>query len=77
LEITTLVVPDLNDCEEELDAIADFIVSVNKDIPWHLTAYHPDYRWNAPATEPAFLINAVKKAKKKLSFVYTGNIAVK
>jgi pyruvate formate lyase activating enzyme len=74
LEVTTLVVPDLNNCEKELDVIADFIVSVNKDIPWHLTAYHPDYRWNAPATDPAFLINAAKKAKKKLSFVHTGNI---
>jgi len=74
LEVTTLVVPDLNDTKEELDKIADFIVSVNKDIPLHLTAYHPDYRWNAPPTDPAFLRNAAKEAGKKLTYVHTGNI---
>ena len=74
LEVTTLVVPDLNDSKEELDAIADFIASVNKDIPLHLTAYHPDYRWNAPPTNPAFLRNAAKEAGGKLTFVHTGNI---
>jgi len=74
IEVTTLVVPDLNNTKEELDSIADFIASVNKDIPLHLTAYHPDYRWNTPPTDRAFLINTAKNAKNKLSFVHTGNI---
>jgi len=74
IEVTTLVVPDLNDFDEELDAVIDFIASVNKDIPLHFTAYHPDYRWNAPPTDPAFLKNAAKKAGKKLTYVHTGNI---
>jgi len=74
-EITTLVVPDLNDSNDELSAIADYIASVNKDIPWHLSAYHPDYRWNAPPTDPAFLIHTANEARKKLPFVYPGNIA--
>jgi len=74
LEITTLVVPDLNDSEEELSDILAFIASVSKDIPWHLSAYHPDYRWNAPPTDPAFLRKTAKEAKGKLSYVYTGNI---
>jgi len=74
LEITTLVVPDLNDSQMELSSIANFIASIDKDIPWHLTAYHPDYRWNAPPTDPAFLLQTAKEAKKKLSFVHTGNI---
>jgi len=74
LEVTTLVVPNLNDSEEELNAASDFIASVNKDIPWHLTAYHPDYRWNAPRTDPGFLKRAAKEAGNKLSFVHTGNI---
>ncbi|MCL2805970.1 MAG: AmmeMemoRadiSam system radical SAM enzyme [Treponema sp.] len=73
-EITTLVVPDLNDSGKELNAAADFIASLNKDIPWHLSAYHPDYRWNAPPTNPDFLLRAANEAKGKLSFVYTGNI---
>jgi len=74
LEITTLVVPDLNDSGDELDKAADFIASISKEIPWHLTAYHPDYRWNAPPTDRDFLLNAAKEAGKKLTFVHTGNI---
>ncbi|MCL2801908.1 MAG: AmmeMemoRadiSam system radical SAM enzyme [Treponema sp.] len=74
LEITTLIVPDLNDSSEELNAIADFIASINKGIPWHITAYHPDYRWNAPPTNPDFIRNTAKEAQKKLKNVHTGNI---
>ena len=74
-EITTLVVPGLNDSEDELDSIADFIVSLNSNVPWHLSAYHPDYRWNAPPTDPGFIIRIAENARKKLPFVYTGNIA--
>jgi len=74
VEVTTLVVPELNASEKELSSIADYITSVNKDIPWHLSAYHPEYRWNAPPTNPDFLLQTANEAKKKLSFVYTGNI---
>jgi pyruvate formate lyase activating enzyme len=74
VEITTLVVPDLNDSDEELDSCADFIASVNSLIPWHLSAYHPDYRWNAPPTNPAFLKRIKTQASAKLAFVYAGNI---
>ena len=74
IEITTLVVPGLNDSIEELNAAAQFIASVNSEIPWHLTAYHPDYRWNAPRTDPEFLKNTAKEAKKILRYVHTGNI---
>jgi pyruvate formate lyase activating enzyme len=74
VEITTLVVPGLNDSTDELDSCANFIASVNKCIPWHLSAYHPDYRWNAPPTDPGLLIKTKERADKKLAFVYTGNI---
>jgi pyruvate formate lyase activating enzyme len=75
-EITTLVVPELNNSKDELSAIADFIVGIDREIPWHLTAYHPDYHWNAPPTDPDFLIRTAKEAGKKLSFVHTGNIGI-
>ena len=75
VEVTTLVVPDLNDSEKELSEIADFIVSIDKNIPWHLSAYRPEYRWNAPPTNPAFLLQAAAEARKKLPFVYPGNIS--
>jgi len=74
LEVTTLVVPDLNDSDEELNSIAEFLASVeNTDkraIPWHLTNYHPDYRWNTPPTDPAFLKRASEKARKVLRCVH-------
>jgi pyruvate formate lyase activating enzyme len=73
-EITTLVVPGLNDSNEELSAAADFIAGLDKEIPWHLTAYHPDYRWNAPPTSRDFLLRAAEEGRKKLRYVYTGNI---
>jgi pyruvate formate lyase activating enzyme len=76
LEITTLVVPGLNDSPEELNAVADFITSLDDSIPWHLSAYRPEYRWNAPATDPQFILTAVKEAQKKLRYVYAGNIRV-
>jgi len=74
LEITTLVVPDLNNSKEELNAAANFIRDIDKKIPWHLTAYHPDYRWNAPPTDRGFLLETAKEAGKKLENVHTGNI---
>ena len=75
VEITTLIVPGLNDTVEELDLCADFIASLGKEIPWHLSAYHPDYRWNAPPTDPAFIKEVKNRAAGKLAFVYAGNIA--
>ncbi|MCL2601160.1 MAG: AmmeMemoRadiSam system radical SAM enzyme, partial [Treponema sp.] len=75
VEVTTLVVPGMNDSAVELDACADFIMSLNDPgIPWHLSAYHPGYLWKAPATDPSFLLGAKERAEKKLRFVYAGNI---
>jgi len=81
VELTTLVVPGLNDSIEELDACASFIASLcagssgkTKAVPWHLSAYHPEYRWNAPATEPEFLLRIKKRVSAALPYVYAGNI---
>jgi len=79
VELTTLVVPDLNDSRAELDACCSFIAeieSAGKAAPWHLSAYHPSYKWKTPATDPCFLLEAVGRAREKLKFVYAGNIAV-
>src|SRR5438270_10967042 len=43
-EIVTLVIPGFNDSEAELKEAADFIAAVSRDIPWHVTAFHQDYR---------------------------------
>jgi pyruvate formate lyase activating enzyme len=76
LEITTLVVPGFNDSPEELNSIVKFISSVGSEMPWHITAYHPDYCWNAPPADPAFLLSTAKEARKLLKNVHTGNIRV-
>ena len=78
LELTTLIVTGLNDSKAELDKCRDFIAELEaggKFVPWHLSAYHPDYKWKAAATSPHSIMDAVKAAKEKLSFVYAGNIA--
>ena len=52
LEVVTLVVPGFNDSESELRQIAKFLASLSRDIPWHVTAFHKDYKMtDAPNTE--------------------------
>ena len=80
LELTTLIVPGLNDSRAELDLCRDFIAELHSGgntVPWHLSAYHPDYKWNAPATDPSSLIAAASRARDKLPYVYTGNIGTR
>lgn len=76
LEIVTLVIPGYNDSAEELGRMADFIAGLSKDIPWHLTAFHPDHkRLDTPPTPAATLCRAREIALKKgLRYVYCGNI---
>ncbi|MBS3135929.1 AmmeMemoRadiSam system radical SAM enzyme [Candidatus Woesearchaeota archaeon] len=76
IEITTLIIPTLNDSDEELEGIAKFIASVDKSIPWHVTSFHPDYKMrDKPNTPPKTLMRAHDIGKKMgLKYVYTGNI---
>jgi pyruvate formate lyase activating enzyme len=76
LEVTTLIVPGLNDSEAELDTCAAFIAGLSEEIPWHLSAYHPDYQWDAPPTDPGALLKAARRAGEILPYVYTGNVAL-
>jgi pyruvate formate lyase activating enzyme len=76
VELTTLVVPGFNDSVEELEACAGFIASVCPDIPWHLSAYHPEYKWNAPPTNAEFLLEMKKRFSGILRHVYVGNIGI-
>ncbi|MBI4579100.1 MAG: radical SAM protein, partial [Planctomycetes bacterium] len=52
VEIVTLIVPGFNDGDEELTNIARFLVGVSADIPWHVTAFHPDYKMTDPPRTP-------------------------
>jgi len=75
-EIVTLVIPGFNDAEDELKRAADFIAAVSPDIPWHVTAFHQDYRMMDPAnTTAAQLIHACEIGHAAgLRYVYAGNL---
>jgi pyruvate formate lyase activating enzyme len=76
VEIVTLVVPGLNDSDEEIRRMAGFLAGVSVDIPWHVTAFHPDYKMNdPPRTSAETLIRAVEIGRAAgLRFVYPGNL---
>lgn len=76
VEVVTLVIPGFNDSFDELMDAARFLVSVSPNIPWHVTAFHPDYKMTDPSATP---VNTLLKAAEigeeaGLKFVYAGNI---
>jgi len=76
IEVTTLIIPGLNDSRKELEQIARFLVKISKNIPWHISAFYPCYKMlDRPSTPEETLISAYKIGKKAgLKYVYTGNI---
>ena len=74
-EITTLVIPGKNDSIEEISEAASFLASIERNIPYHLSAYYPCFGYTAPATPAANLLLLADTAKEHLNFVYTGNIS--
>jgi pyruvate formate lyase activating enzyme len=77
LEVTTLLVPGENDSDEEIArASAWFVENLGADVPWHFTAFHPDYRMrDTPPTPPATLRRAREIARRHgVRHVYTGNV---
>jgi pyruvate formate lyase activating enzyme len=76
VEIVTLLIPKFNDSDEEITDIAKFLAGVSPDIPWHVTAFHKDYKMTDPDDTPAeTLMRAAEIGRKEgLRFVYAGNI---
>jgi pyruvate formate lyase activating enzyme len=76
LEVVTLVVPGFNDSTDELWDTARFLASVSPDIPWHVTAFHPDYKMTDPDPTPArTLLRAAEVGREAgLRYVYAGNL---
>lgn len=74
IEITTLLVPELNDSKEDIEKIAKFINSLNPSIPLHLSRYFPNYKMNIQPTEINSLLEGRKIAQKYLEYVYIGNV---
>jgi pyruvate formate lyase activating enzyme len=76
MEIVTLVVPGFNDSPDELARMTEFIASVSPDIPWHVTAFHQDYKMtSAQNTTVRHLSSAVEAGRRAgLRYVYAGNL---
>jgi pyruvate formate lyase activating enzyme len=76
VEIVTLIIPGFNDSTEELTDIAKFLAGISPDIPWHMTAFHPDYKMTDPPRTPvSTLIRAYEIGREAgLRFCYPGNL---
>ncbi len=76
VEVVTLLVPGRNDSDEELRDAARFLATLSPDLPWHVTAFHPDYRLgDVRATPAATLLRAVDIGRGEgLRHVYAGNL---
>jgi pyruvate formate lyase activating enzyme len=77
LEITTLLIPDRNDSDKELNELSQWIINeLGPDVPLHFSAFHPDYKMmDVPPTPAATLTRARNIAMQNgLHYVYTGNV---
>ena len=76
LELVSLLIPGYNDSDNELVEMAEFIAGVSSTIPWHVTAFHPDYKMQDRGRTPVdTLLRATRHGKKAgLQFVYSGNL---
>ncbi len=76
VEVTTLVVPGENDSDEELGGIARFIAGVDKNIPWHVSRFHPDYHFTDRLPTPEATLKKAEKIGQEagLAFIYAGNV---
>jgi pyruvate formate lyase activating enzyme len=75
IEVVTLIIPNFNDSVQELWDASHFLASISPDIPWHVTAYHPDYHMNNLATTASILRQAAEIGQEAgLHYVYAGNL---
>jgi len=76
LEIVTLLIPGFNDSDDELKELTAFLASISPDIPWHVTAFHQDYKMTSPAdTRPKDLLRAAAIGRDAgLRYIYAGNL---
>ncbi|MBI4265009.1 MAG: AmmeMemoRadiSam system radical SAM enzyme [Acidobacteria bacterium] len=76
VEIVTLLVPGFNDSDAELRGLTAFLADVSPDIPWHVTAFHQDYKMTSPANTSAAMLHRAAAIGRDagLRFVYAGNL---
>lgn len=74
VEITNLVIPTLNDSDELINRLVDFVADLGRDTPLHFSAYHPCYKMTVEPTPLATVRRAYDIARRKLDYVYLGNV---
>jgi len=76
MEVVTLLIPGFNDSADELRRLTEFLAGISPDIPWHVTAFHADYKMTDPRdTRPDDLLRAVEIGRAAgLRFIYAGNL---
>lgn len=74
LEVTTLLVEGHNTGQDEIRELSAFLADLDPDIPLHLSRYYPARRWKQPPTDPNLVQSLAELARKRLNYVYTGNL---
>ena len=76
VEVTTLVVPGMNDGRDELRDIAGFLAGVSPDLPWHISRFHPDYEYTSTPPTPVETLELARDLGKAagLRHIYVGNV---
>lgn len=74
VEVTNLIIPGHNDSEKVIKDLVDWIGSIDRNIPLHISRYYPAYKFTVPMTPVSTLEKAYKMAKDVLNFVYIGNV---
>lgn len=74
IELTTLIIPQYNDSEDEIRQIVNYVASLSKNIPLHFSRYYPMYKFKEEPTSIDTLIKHYELAKQKLHYVYLGNV---
>ncbi len=78
IEVTTLVIPGLNDSPEQLRGIAEFLAGLSTDLPWHISRFHPDYKETHLSPTPISTLKQAAAFGKEagLKYIYLGNVLI-
>ncbi|UCE17398.1 MAG: AmmeMemoRadiSam system radical SAM enzyme [Gemmatimonadota bacterium] len=76
VEVTNLLIPGLNDADEDIESMVEWVSDLGVDTPLHFSRYFPHYKCDLPPTSAETLQKAYAKAKERLRYVYIGNISV-
>jgi len=74
VEVTNLLVSGLNDKEPQVDQLIDYIAGIDKNLPLHFSRYYPNFNYKKPPTPQPILDYAYEQGRKKLNYVYLGNV---